>query len=182
MERVRTLARWQRRRTSPVALAAGLAVAAVLVLVAPGTDSGASYHGAPHPTAAVGNRIGSLRVVDAFLPEPPSPAVAAIYLTVKNTGSRADALVGVSSAAASSSLLMTENPDGTMGLLPDLPIPAHSEASLVPGRDHLMLEQPHQALRLGHHVLVTLHFRRAGSLTISVPVVPLSAILEHGRT
>jgi periplasmic copper chaperone A len=181
MERVRTRARWPRRRPSPPALAAGLAVA-VLAVVAPATDSGASYHGAPHPTAAVGNRIGSLSVVDAFLPEPPSPAVAAIYLTVKNTGSRADALVGVSSAAANSSMLMTENPDGTMGMLPELPIPAHSEASLVPGRDHLMLEQPHQALRLGRHVLVTLHFRRAGTLTISVPVVPLSAILEHGRT
>ena len=124
--------------------------------------------------------IGSLTVVDAFLPEPPSPAVAAIYLTVKNSGSRSDALIGVATAAADSSMLMTENPNGTMGMLGQLRIPAHGEASLVPGHEHLMLEQPTHTLSLGQHVMVTLHFRRAGLLTISVPVVPLSRILARG--
>ncbi|HTU39098.1 MAG TPA: copper chaperone PCu(A)C [Acidimicrobiales bacterium] len=138
--------------------------------------AGASYHGAPDQPP-VGTQIGSLHVVDAFLPQPASSSVAAIYLTVKNSGSHADELISVSSAAAASSMLMTENKNGTMGMLRALEVPAHSQASLVPGKDHLMLEQPRQTLALGQHVLVTLRFKRAGSLTISVPVVPLSRIL-----
>jgi periplasmic copper chaperone A len=156
-----------------VALVCGSAV------IAFGSVAGASYR-APGRTPAVGTRIGSLTVVDAFLPDPPSPDVAAIYLTVKNSGSRSDSLIGVSTAAADSSMLMTENPDGTMGMLGQLRIPAHGEASLVPGHDHLMLEQPTHALTLGQHIMVTLHFRRAGYLIISVPVVPLSRILTRG--
>jgi len=75
---------------------------------------------------------------------------------------------------------MTENPNGTMGMLRELRVPAHGSASLVPGRDHLMLEQPHDALQVGQHVTVTLRFEHAGTLTISVPVVPLSRILGGG--
>ena len=59
-----------------------------------GGVSGASDRGAAVRSAAVGTHIGSLQVLDAFLPAPASPSVAAIYLTVKNVGSRADALVG----------------------------------------------------------------------------------------
>ncbi len=163
------------------ALGAALTLSAACVCVALAAPAAASYHGPP-PTVAVGDRIGSLRVVDAFLPQPASPAVAAIYLTVKNSGSRPDALVAVSSAVAADSILMTENANGTMGLLRELRVPAHGQASLVPGRDHLMLEQPHDTLAVGQHVTVTLRFQHAGELTISVPVVPLSRILEHGRT
>lgn len=143
-------------------------------------DAGATPHGTPRPTAVVGARIDSLTVVDAFLPQPASPEVAAIYLTVRNSGSQPDALIGASSVAANSAMLMTENPNGTMGILRLLRIPAHWQASLVPGRDHLMLEQPSHPLTVGEHVLVRLRFWRAGSLTISVPVVPLGSILSHG--
>jgi copper(I)-binding protein len=163
-----------------LAVVLGLAVAGGPVLAA--GPAAASYHGAPTPAPAVGNHLGELTVVDAFLPQPPSPDVAAIYLTVRNAGSRPDALVSVSSSAAVSSMLMSENPDGTMGMLQELRVPAHGQASLVPGKDHLMLERPYDALVIGQHVLVTLRFQRAGALTVSVPVVPFSRILEHGRT
>lgn len=144
------------------------------------TTVGASYHGAPsHSATATGTRLGALTVVNAFLPQPPSADVAAIYLTVKNSGARADELVSVSSAAASSSMLMTENANGTMGMLRLLRIPAHGSASLVPGRDHLMLEQPRGTLNVGQRVIVSLRFRLAGTLTISVPVVPLDWIETH---
>ena len=157
-----------------------MSLSAACVYVVIGAPAAASSHGAP-PTVAIGDRVGPLRVVDAFLPQPASPAVAAIYLTVKNSGARPDALVAVSSLAAAGSMLMTENPNGTMGLLRELRVPAHGQASLMPGRDHLMLEQPHDTLVVGEHVTVTLRFQHAGQLTISVPVVPLSRILEHGR-
>lgn len=167
------------RKALLVAFAIVLSAGSALLAV---PDAGASYHGAPRPVAVVGTRIASLTVVDAFLPQPASPDVAAIYLTVRNSGSRPDSLVGASSTAATGSMLMTENPDGTMGMLPALRIPAHAQASLTPGRDHLMLEQPLHTLEVGQHVSVTLRFRRAGTLTISVPVVPLSWILKRSQS
>jgi copper(I)-binding protein len=155
------------------------AVVLSVSLLALGGVAGASDRGAPVRSVAVGTRIGSLQVLDAFLPAPASPSVAAIYLTVKNAGSRADTLVGVESPVANNTMLMTENANGSMGTLTQLRIPAHGQASLVPGRDHVMLEQPNHVLSLGEHVLVTLHFRRAGYLTISVPVVPLSEMVTR---
>jgi periplasmic copper chaperone A len=154
-------------------------VLSVCALLALGGVAGASDRGTPERSTPVGTHVGSLSVLDAFLPAPASPSVAAIYLTVKNAGSRADALVGVQSTVANSTMLMTENADGSMGMLTQLRIPPHGEASLVPGRDHLMLEKPSHALSLGQRVLVTLHFRRAGYLTISVPVVPLSEMVTR---
>jgi copper(I)-binding protein len=164
-----------------LAVATAVAVSGgVIALVGPSAPVGASYHGASgRPATATGTRLGALTVVEAFLPQPASPDVAAIYLTVKNSGARADELVSVSSAAAGSSMLMTENANGTMGMLRTLRIPAHGSASLVPGRDHVMLEQPRGTLDVGQHVAVSLHFRLAGTLTISVPVVPLSWIATH---
>jgi len=158
-----------------------LILCALWVVVLTAAPAAAHSHGAARtPGGSARYRIGDLTVVDAFLPQPPSPAVAAIYLTVRNSGSHSDALVAVSSsAAAAGSMLMTENPNGTMGLLRELRVPAHGQASLLPGRDHLMLEQPRGSLAVGQHVTVTLRFQRAGDLTISVPVVPLGRILQH---
>ena len=158
----------------------GIGVIAFCAVLAPAGVASASYRGGSHPSPATGNRIGALTVRDTFLPEPASGSVASIYLTVKNSGSQADSLIGVRSAAANGSMLMTENSNGSMGMLSQLRIPAHGQASLVPGKDHVMLEQPRHALRLGQHVQVTLHFKRAGYLTITVPVVPLSRILDGG--
>ena len=149
-----------------------LCLASLLGLVNAADAAAQSAPPAPH--------IGSLTIRDAFLPQPASSSVASIYLTVKNSGSQADELIGVHTAAAAGSMLMTEDANGSMGMLRDLRIPAHGQASLTPGRDHLMLEQPHHSLKLGQHVAVTLRFKRAGSLTISVPVVPLSRILSRG--
>jgi periplasmic copper chaperone A len=162
--------------------ASSLLVACAISLGAVLTTPWASKAGASTrpPTAHVVARLGSLEVIDPFLPDPASPAVAAIYLTVKNTGSRADALVSATSPAAPDVLLMTENAGGSfgsMGMLKELRIPAHGQASLVPGHDHVMLEQPTVRFKVGQSVLVTLRFKRAGTVTIKVPVVPLSRIL-----
>jgi hypothetical protein len=130
--------------------------------------------------AQVVGHVGHLQIINPFLPDPASPSVAALYLTVKNTGSRADALVAATSPAAPDVMLMTENAHGSfgsMGMLRELRIPAHGQASLVPGHDHVMLEQPTVTFKVGQTVLVTLRFKWAGSVTIRVPVVPLSRIL-----
>lgn len=122
-------------------------------------------------------RVGGLEIIDPFLPDPASSSVAAVYLTVRNTGSVPDDLVSVFSPMAGSSSLMTEK-NGGMGTLNDLMVPAHGEASLAPGSDHAMLERLGR-LKVGQSVPVTLRFAKAGTVTVSVPVVPLDQILGH---
>ena len=142
-------------------------------------SAGASQRGT---SSKVVGRVGSLEVVNGFLPDPASPSVAAIYLTVTNSGSKADDLIAATSPAAPDVMLMTENAHGSfgsMGRLRELRIPAHGQASLVPGHDHVMLEQPTVTFKVGQTVLVTLRFKWAGSVTIEVPVVPLSRILTR---
>jgi copper(I)-binding protein len=135
--------------------------------------------GAGHPAAPVAARIGQLQILNPFLPDPASPAVASVYLTVRNTGASADRLVAVTSPLAHTTMLMTEEGDGatgTMAPLAGLAIPAHGTATLQPGHDHLMLENP-AAVRVGQLVEVTLRFARSGTVAVEVPVVPLSAIV-----
>jgi copper(I)-binding protein len=137
--------------------------------------------GRSQPTATVEGRIGHLEVVDAFLPDPASPSVAAMYLTVRNSGSAADELIGVSSPEARTAMLMTEDQQGAVGamaMLKDLAIPAHGQASLVPGHDHAMLENPTVTFKVGELVPVTLTFEKAGTLHMKVKVVPLDRILQ----
>jgi copper(I)-binding protein len=140
------------------------------------TTAGATSSASPKIAA----RVGDLEVIDPFLPNPASPSVAAIYLTVKNVGSRPDELVSASSPVSAASMLMKENAHGSsMGMLEALRIPAHGQASLKPGHDHLMLEQPRTTFKVGQTVLVKLHFERSGSVTLKVPVVPLSRIIGN---
>ncbi|MGO9334899.1 MAG: copper chaperone PCu(A)C [Acidimicrobiales bacterium] len=164
-------------------LVAQLLGAGALLLALAATPFGAAA-GASRPaaTSKVVGRVGSLEILNPFLPDPASPSVAAIYLTVKDTGSKADALVAATSPAAPDVMLMTENAHGSfgsMGMLRELRIPAHGQASLAPGHDHVMLEQPTVTFKIGQTVLVTLRFKWAGSVTVEVPVVPLSWILRR---
>ena len=122
-------------------------------------------------------RLGDLEIIHPFLPSPASPSVAAVYLTVRNTGTAPDRLTGISTPAAASSMLMAEEPTGAMAPLVDLEIPAHGEASLAPGHDHLMLENPTSTFKVGQEVRVTLRFAQAGSIAVEVPVVPLTDIV-----
>jgi copper(I)-binding protein len=167
-----------------VRVALGVAGAGTaLALVAGCGSSGGSTNrvATATPTGPVAAHVGALEIVHPYLPDPASPSVAAVYLTVRNTGATPDRLVSVSSPAAAASMLMTEDDHGdtgTMAPLQGLAVPAHGQASLVPGADHLMLEQPSR-LRVGEHVAVTLRFRRAGTVTVEIPVVPLTAIIDN---
>jgi len=156
-------------------LVATLAVVVGAGLAGCGTSHSSSSMSSMKPVA----QVGSLEIIHPFLPNPPSPSVAAIYLTVRNTGSTPDELVTASTPLTSQAMLMTENGD-SMAALTDLVIPAHGEASLTPGKDHLMLENPATTFKVGQQVSVTLRFAKAGQVTLEVPVVPLDDILNDG--
>lgn len=143
------------RRRTPVLLIVGAVVVALAAWMSAGTP------GAPH-----------LRVVGAYVPEPPSPDVAAAYFTVINTGGSADELTGVTSDVSAET--MTHRSTGqTMEMVRSVPIPAHGRLAFRPGGYHVMLERPERRLRRGDHVTLTLRFRRSAAITVHAPVEPI---------
>jgi copper(I)-binding protein len=125
-------------------------------------------------------------------------AAGAAYMTIQNTGSAADALIGASSPAAKTvevheTVVMGspapsasdgmgmgsplpsasgEAGGGMMGMQPiaRLEIPAGGTVELKPGSYHIMLIDLNQELKAGDTIEITLNFEKAGELPLSVPV------------
>ena len=138
----------------------------------------------PAPTATTTNgprgaaTLGDLSITDAYIPQPASPDVAAAYFTVTDHGSQGDVLLSATSVPASQASLMQESETGAnAGTMNDIPgglaIPAKGAVVLGPGGYHLMLTNPVATLKQGANVALTLHFAKAGTVTVKVPVTSL---------
>lgn len=167
----------------------GLAAAAAIVLVGGCAGGGGSSTGAAHasgsasmsvaptPAGTATAHIGHLTITGGYIPQPASPDVAAAYFTVANSGSSADTLTRVTTDVTRSVMPMNESDSGATGSMTDLPrvrIPAHGSFRFRPGHAHLMLEKPDRALRKGDRVQMRITFARAGTVTLTVPVVGLT--------
>lgn len=156
----------------------GLAVIASVCV----TVSACGTAGSATAKSRVVARVGAIEVIDPYLPDPASSSVAAVYLTVRNTGTTSDALIGASTAIAASATLHTEIEQGSvevMAPLVRLDVAPHQEASLVPGHDHVMLQGVNRTLKVGQSVIVTLRFAHAGSVAVTVPVVSLDSVVGN---
>jgi copper(I)-binding protein len=124
-------------------------------------------------TPALGFAAPPLAVTAAWArATPPGVTTAAVYLTVTNDGG-ADRLLGASSTAARQLLLHAEIEEHGMQhmhQLDGLEVPAHGSVELAPGHMHLMLVDLAAPLKPGDTLKLTLHFEKAGDLTIDVPV------------
>ena len=107
---------------------------------------------------------------------------AVVYLTVVNSGSSPDALVGLSTPIAKAIHLHT------MGAMPGMmtmqsvaaiPIPAHSTVQLKPMGAHAMIAGLVQPLSAGQTFPLSLRFERAGVVTVTVQVQGLGGPQEH---
>lgn len=97
----------------------------------------------------------------------------AAYVTIQNTGKAADALLSVKSPAAAVAAVhrMTMNGDVMhMEKLKELKIPAGKTVGMDPDSIHIMLEQLKAPLKVGDSIDLTLHFRKAGDVTIKATV------------
>ena len=151
-------------------------------------------------TALVGCSSGggaSITVTGAWARASSAMAAAgAAYLTIENTGTEADALVGASSpaaktvevhetvameSAAPSDGMSGESPmpsasgdmgGGMMGMVPvaRLEIPAGGTVELKPGGYHVMLIDLNQELKAGATIEITLTFEKAGDVTVTAEV------------
>ncbi len=164
----------------PFPLLAGAVLAAVLV-------AGCSSAG----TAS------SITVTGAWARAPSAMAAAgAAYMTIANSGSEADALIGASSPVAATVevhetvAMGAPSPSDGMGMGSPMPsasagtdggmmgmqpvarleIPAGGTVELKPGGYHIMLIGLTQELKAGTTIQITLTFEKAGPITVTADV------------
>ncbi|MFE0042333.1 copper chaperone PCu(A)C [Streptomyces albireticuli] len=110
-----------------------------------------------------------LSVSGAYLPQPAMPDMAAAYLTVKNTGGKADQLTSVTSPL-SGDITMHTTEGSQMKHAAELDVPAKGELKLTRGGTHLMLGKLGHKPKVGEKIEFTLHFATSGAVKVRVPV------------
>lgn len=120
-------------------------------------------------------RAGPLRITGAWSRPTPDGAPAGIgYVTITNTGTRADRLVGANSPRAGRTELHNMSfKNGIMEMRPvdgGIVIPAGKTVRLAPSGYHVMLIDPKHPFLAGKTIPVTLRFERAGSVTVAFDV------------
>jgi copper(I)-binding protein len=149
-----------------VPLPAALAGVAIAALGAAGLIRGAV------PQAAPAAGTPHLVVSGAFVRAPAPPTkLAAAYFTVRNDGAAADQLLSVQTAAAGEAALHTDVGGQMVALATGAAVPAHGALVLRAGGDHVMLEHLTGTLRAGQRIVLTLTFRRTGSIDVTAPVI-----------
>jgi periplasmic copper chaperone A len=95
-----------------------------------------------------------------------------VYLTISDSGAP-DTLTGVSSPAAPQAQLHESyNDNGVMKMraVTSLPVAPGKPVTLAPGGYHIMLVGLKHALKAGETFPVTLHFAKAGDITVMATV------------
>jgi copper(I)-binding protein len=116
----------------------------------------------------------------------PGAPVAGGFLTIANTGSADDRLIGASSAVAGHmevhEMAMADGVMRMRELDGGLPIPAGATVTLQPGGFHVMFMELKQPLVEGETVDVTLVFEKAGEVTLPLAILaPDARALEAGH-
>jgi copper(I)-binding protein len=110
---------------------------------------------------------------------PPGAKVGGGYMTITNTGTEPETLIGASSSIAGEVQVheMSMN-NGVMVMrpLPDgLEIKPGETVTLAPGGYHLMLMQLKGPLKKGEQVAATLDFAKAGAVEVTLSVAGIGA-------
>ena len=109
----------------------------------------------------------------------PSPKVAtagAFYMTIRNTGTEDDALVGADSDACGTVELHEsfKTPEGAMGMRPveggKIVIPAGETVELKMGGLHIMCIDKQVDFTPGTKVQLTLHFEKSGDIPVELEI------------
>ncbi|OJY28871.1 MAG: hypothetical protein BGP11_02025 [Rhodobacterales bacterium 65-51] len=101
-----------------------------------------------------------------------------VYLSIRNTGSADDALIGVATPIAGMPMIHETVVNDGVASMPhamSVPVPAGQTVELAPGGYHGMLMGLTQALEKGDSFPLTLTFQSAGEVTVTVDVLALGA-------
>lgn len=159
-----------------------LAHPAPLLKVAAGPPDHASGHGDAHAAAPIAIAAAWIRQ------PPPGAAVAGAYLTIENSGSEPDRLLGGSTPfAARFEVHEMKTKNGMMQMQEvegGVPVPAGATVELAPGGYHIMLMDLSEAPVAGARVPMSLTFEKAGTIEVMADVAPMgatSAPAAHGE-
>ena len=138
----------------------------------------ASVLGAPARAEEV--KAGDLVITEAWTRATPKGAkIGGGYLTIENTGSAPDRLIGGSADVAGTVQVHEMSMDnGVMKMRPmdkGLTIDPGKTVKLAPGGYHLMMMDLKSQLKQGDKVPVTLEFEKAGKVTVSLDVAGVGA-------
>ncbi|MFE7775627.1 copper chaperone PCu(A)C [Streptomyces sp. NPDC057445] len=140
-------------------VAAVVALAAGLTLAGCSSDTGSGPGSGSAP---------ALKVSGAFMPQPVDD-MAAGFLTVTNSGGKADKLTSVTSEIAGD-VQIHEAKDQKMQQVKSFDIPANGELNLERGGSHIMFMGLKREPKQGDNVSVELHFEKSDPLRIELPV------------
>lgn len=131
-------------------------------------------------TSVSGAKAGDLMIMKAFARASATPTAdsGAAYVSLMNHGKEADVLTSVSTpAAAMAHVHKTETVDGVMKMeaVAALEVPGQGMLVMKPGGYHIMLMGLKQPLKKGEEIDLTLHFEKAGDVTVKVPVGGVAA-------
>lgn len=148
------------------------AVAATLILAAA-------------PAAAHDIKVGELTIATPWTrATPPGAANGGGFVTITNTGTTDDRLVGAASPISKKVELHTmEMADGIMKMRPvegGIPVPAGETVQLAPGGEHIMFMGLDAPIEAGSLVPVTLTFEKAGSVELEMTATPPGAPAPDG--
>jgi copper(I)-binding protein len=99
----------------------------------------------------------------------------AVYFTIKNNGNAADQLVSAwSDVAQETQMHKSTLANGISSMQPvsEVDVPAGGSVTFDPGSYHVMLVGLHRDLNVGDHFDLTLTFKQAGDVRVSVEVRP----------
>ena len=119
-----------------------------------------------------------LVVQDAWARQVPGSDVAAVYLTVRNPGTRSRTIASVESPVAGHAMIhetRTEHGQSQMRPHEPLVVPAGQSVKLEPGGLHIMLHGMKQSAVVGQTVPVTLLLSDGGKVSVEARVRPLTA-------
>ncbi len=117
----------------------------------------------------------SIAILDAYARFLPGAKAGAIYLTIENHAAVDEQLLSVQTDVADKADLhrsmLTADGMMTMAPLPDgLPIDASGRITLATGGDHIMVTGLKAHPSNGDMIVLTLTFRHAGTITLTLPV------------
>lgn len=135
---------------------------------------------------AAGSAFAQIRIENAWSrATPPGTLIGVGYMTIRNTASKPDKLLGVSSPAAGKVEAHVTIKDGDISRMRKLSgydIPANGVFELKPGAAHLMLMELKAPLKEGERVPLVLHFEHAGDVKAELHVEPLGGMREGGMS
>lgn len=145
----------------------GLAASMLVVSLLAGCGGGGATGGT--------GRTGDIAISSAWVrPGPGGGTTTAFYMTIENTGTEGDTLLGATSPRCEEAELheSTEQ-DGVMQMRPltdGIAVPAGTSVVLGPVGLHVMCLGVGNALESGQTAPLTLRFERAGTITIEAEV------------